>query len=301
MVNLEKITTETRNEKTLDIDEKSTIEMLRLINDEDKKVPNSVGEILDDIACVVDYAYETLCNNGRVIYAGAGTSGRIGIIDAVECRPTFSVDDNTFVALMAGGERAFIKAVEGAEDNFKLAEDDLKNINFNEKDFFIGLTASGRTPYVIGGVNYSKQIGAKTACVTTSKNSILKDMVDFPIECFTGSEVITGSTRMKSGTAQKLILNMISTATMIKMGKVYGNLMIDVQATNQKLVARQNRIIREITGKTEVVVSEAMKKYNNGKLTTFSLLTGEENKAILEKYLNDAKGNLKLAIKNYLK
>ena len=177
---------------------------------------------------------------------GAGTSGRIGILDAVECRPTYSCSDEMVQCLMAGGEKAFIKAVEGAEDSKTLGIEDLKRINLNKNDIVVGIAASGRTPYVVSAIEYAKSIGCVTGCIVTVKGSILASIVDYPIEASVGQEVITGSTRMKSGTAQKLICNMISTSTMVRVGKVYKNLMIDVKATNLKLQARARKIVMEV-------------------------------------------------------
>ena len=220
MNEFKKITTEGNNTSTKDIDLLETKEMLLKINDEDLGVATAVREAIDQITVVVDKIVESFMNDGRLIYMGAGTSGRIGILDSVECPPTYGVPSDMVMCLMAGGENAFVKAVEGAEDSKTLAVEDLKRIELKDNDIVIGIAASGRTPYVIGGIEYAKEVGAKTACITTSKGSILANLVDYPIEAVTGQEVISGSTRMKSGTAQKLICNMLSTGSMIKMGKV---------------------------------------------------------------------------------
>ena len=234
-VDLSKIKTEQRNEATKDIDLLSTLDILKKINNEDKKVALAVEKECEKIASLVDAVTEAISNGGRLLYMGAGTSGRVGIMDAVECRPTFGVPHELVQCLMAGGELAFVRAVEGAEDNKVLAVDDLKKINLNCKDVVIGIAASGRTPYVVSGIEYAKSLGCKTGCIVTSPNSILASIVDYKVEAITGEEVITGSTRMKSGTAQKMICNMISTATMIKLGHVYQNLMVDVLPTNEIL------------------------------------------------------------------
>ena len=247
-VNLKKIGTEQRNPNTMNIDSLETIEILQKINQEDQKVALAVEKSLPQIAALVDEIVEKFYEDGRLIYMGAGTSGRIGILDAVECRPTFGVPDEMVMCLMAGGESAFVRAMEGAEDSKEMAVEDLKNINLTSKDVVIGITASGRTPYAVGGVEYAKSVGCKTGCITTSPNSEIASIVDYPIEAITGAEPVTGSTRMKSGTAQKMICNLISTTSMIKMGKVYENLMIDVQPTNKKLVSRAQNIIYEVTG-----------------------------------------------------
>ena len=294
-VNIKKITTETRNQNTLDIDKVSTKEMLIKLNNEDKTVAFAVEAALDQITKCVDMVYETFMNDGRLIYMGAGTSGRIGLIDAVECLPTYGVSPEMVQCLMAGGTKAMIRAVEGAEDSKELAVEDLKSINLTEKDIVIGIAASGRTPYVIGGIEYAKSIGAATASISTSSNTILSSLVDCPIEAVTGAEPITGSTRMKSGTAQKMICNMISTASMVKMGKVYENLMIDVQATNEKLVARSISIIKEITGLSDVEAHRAFEKYGSVKKAILGILANIELDEVNE-ILNKNKGNIRKAL-----
>lgn len=294
-VNIKKITTEGRNQNTLDIDRVSTKEILIKLNNEDKTVAYAVEKALDDIAKCVDMVYEVFMNDGRLIYMGAGTSGRIGLVDAVECRPTYGVSPEMVQCLMAGGVGAMVQAVEGAEDSKTMAVEDLKRINLTNKDIVIGIAASGRTPYVIGGIEYAKTIGAKTASITTSANTILSSLVDCPIEAVTGAEPITGSTRMKSGTAQKMICNMISTAAMVKMGKVYQNLMIDVQATNEKLVARSISIIKEVTGLDDVEAKQAFEKYGSVKKAMLGVLAGIEKEKV-EEVLNKHKGNIRKAL-----
>ena len=292
------ITTEGNNESTKDIDLLSTKEMLLKINDQDHIVANAVREAIDQIAIVVEHIVDAFMNDGRLIYMGAGTSGRIGILDSVECPPTYGVSSDMVMCLMAGGSNAFVKAVEGAEDSKELAYQDLKSINLSKNDIVVGIAASGRTPYVIGGIEYAKQVGTKTACITTSKGSVLASLVDFPIEAVTGQEVISGSTRMKSGTAQKLICNMLSTASMIKMGKVYGNYMIDVKATNEKLVARSYGIVSEITGCTIEEAKEQIEKYGTIKKALIVYFTGCEDLNKIEETLQNVKGNIRCAIKS---
>lgn len=298
-VDLKKISTEGRNQNTLDIDIVPTIDILRKINNEDKIVALAVEKSLLQISKVVDIVYEAFLNGGRLIYMGAGTSGRIGILDAVECPPTYGVDYEMVKCLMAGGESAFVKAKEGAEDSKEDAVNDLKNININENDVVIGIAASGRTPYVIGGIEYAKRVGCHTACITTSENSILEQISEYPIVAVTGPEVITGSTRMKSGTAQKMICNMISTASMIKMGKVYENLMIDVKATNEKLIARSRSIICSILDCDIEEANRLLSKYQTVKKVIFASLTGEENIEIIDEYLHKTHGNIRKSIKEY--
>jgi N-acetylmuramic acid 6-phosphate etherase len=294
-VNIKKITTEGRNQNTLNIDRVSTKEILIKLNNEDKTVAYAVEKAIDDITKCVDMVYEVFMNDGRLIYMGAGTSGRIGLIDAVECRPTYGVSPEMVQCLMAGGAGAMIKAVEGAEDSKEMAVEDLKSINLTDKDIVIGIAASGRTPYVIGGIEYAKTIGAKTASISTSSGTVLSSLVDCPIEAVTGAEPITGSTRMKSGTAQKMICNMISTAAMVKMGKVYQNLMIDVQATNEKLVARSISIIKEVTGLSDAEAKIAFEKYGSVKKAMLGVLAGIEKEQV-EDVLNKHKGNIRKAL-----
>ena len=295
-VNIKKITTETRNPNTLDIDRVSTVEIVKKINNEDKTVAYAVEKAIPEIAKCVDMVYETFMNDGRLIYMGAGTSGRIGLVDAVDCKPTYGVSPEMVQCLMAGGMSAMVQAVEGAEDSRTMAVEDLKRINLTNKDIVIGIAASGRTPYVLGGVEYARSIGAKTASISTSQNTILSSMVDCPIEAVTGAEPITGSTRMKSGTAQKMICNIISTSAMVKMGKVYGNLMIDVQATNEKLVARAVSILKEITGLDDDDAKEAFDKYGSVKKAMLGVLAGIEPDEV-NKILDKHKGNIRESLK----
>lgn len=291
-VNLKKITTESRNQNTMDIDTLSTIDILKKLNEEDKTVPYAIEKALPQISFLVEEVVEAFKNKGRLIYIGAGTSGRIGVLDASECPPTYGVDENMVKGVIAGGEKALTTAIEGAEDSKELAMLDLMNINLNKRDIVIGIAASGRTPYVLGGISYAKEIGAITGCITTSSGSVLADMVDFPIEAITGPEPITGSTRMKSGTAQKLICNMITTTSMIKLGKVYQNLMIDLKATNQKLISRMLSIIKEVTGYDEDIAKEKLEKYQTVKGVILSYLTDIDNPDVIEKILEENDGNI---------
>ncbi|MBR4641691.1 MAG: N-acetylmuramic acid 6-phosphate etherase [Selenomonadaceae bacterium] len=242
MENFSDLTTEKINPATAHIDECSTLEMVKLINDEDKKIATAVERVLPQIAQAVDAIAESFSRGGRLFYIGAGTSGRLGVLDASECPPTFGVSPDMVQGLIAGGEGALIRAVEGAEDNFSLAEKNLSEKNFCAADILVGITASGRTPYVLGGVDFAKKIGAKTIGVSCVENSGLAQVVDIAITPVTGAEALTGSTRMKAGTATKMVLNMLTTAAMIKIGRVRGNLMICVQATNDKLRDRIKRI-----------------------------------------------------------
>lgn len=278
--------TEERNENSKNIDNLDIESILQIINQEDMKVPLAIKEIIPKITPVVEaivYAFKT---GGRLVYIGAGTSGRLGVLDASECPPTYGTDPNMVVGLIAGGDTALRSAVEDAEDNDQLAKEDLIRINFSSKDILIGIAASGNTPYVLGGMKYAKDMGAKTVSISCNPKSLMKEIGDYDISIVVGPEVVTGSTRMKSGTAQKLVLNMLTTTSMIKYGKVYGNLMVDVQATNEKLRKRQIRIVCEATECDEEIAIDALKKSNNNsKLAIFYLLSGlaiEEAKNILE-------------------
>lgn len=248
MIDLERLQTERVNELTRNIDAVSTLEALQLINSEDKKVAFAVEKELPNIAKAVDVVYSQMKNGGRLIYAGCGTSGRLGVLDAVECPPTFGTDPELVQALIAGGSSAFVKAKEGAEDNRELGREDLEGIGFGPRDVLVGIAASGRTPYVIGAMEYARSLGAPTISLSCCENSAISQVADIAITPLPGPEVITGSTRLKSGTAQKMVLNMISTTVMIKLGKVYGNLMVDVKATNEKLLERTVSIVRTATG-----------------------------------------------------
>lgn len=262
MVNINHLGTEQRNEKTKDLDILSTMEIIQIMNEEDLNVVAGVKQALPQIEKVVHAMIEALSNGGRIVYVGAGTSGRTGIIDAVECGPTFSCTYE-FLGLMAGGYGAIVKAVEGAEDKKELCVEDLKNNNFTSKDLLVGVAASGRTPYVIGGIEYAKSLGAKTACVCCNIDTEIGKIVDYPIEVSAGPEILTGSTRLKSGTCQKVIINMLSTAAMVGMGKVYKNLMVDVMATNIKLVERCRQIVMAATDCDWETADKALNQTDN--------------------------------------
>lgn len=238
--------TEQQNPESLDIDALSTQEIITVINNQDKDVAAAVEKVLPDIARAVDAIVDCLGKGGRLIYIGAGTSGRLGVLDAVECVPTYGTPPEMVQGLIAGGEQAFTHSIEGAEDKPELAQADLKAIDLSGQDVVVGIAASGRTPYVLGAIDYAKSIGAKTTGIACNVPAPLLESADIAIGIEVGAEVVTGSTRMKAGTAQKMVLNMLSTASMIKLGKVYGNLMVDVQVTNEKLAQRARRIIQQI-------------------------------------------------------
>ena len=294
--NIKALSTESRCQASRNIDTKSTKEICEIINKEDQSVAYAVSEELNNISLVIDMVVESFKDGGRLIYVGAGTSGRIGLIDAVECRPTFSCDDDMVQCVMAGGKDAFVRAKEGAEDDKEQAIKDLKNIKLNKKDILIGIAASGRTPYVISAIEYANSIGCNTASIATVKNSKIGDIAKQKIEVVTGAEVISGSTRMKAGTAQKMICNMISSASMIKMGKVYDNLMVDVCVTNEKLLKRACNIIAEITKASEEICLEKMNKYKSVKKSVLSILLNIDDEKKIEELLQQNNNNLRKII-----
>lgn len=295
-INLNKMATETRNPRSMSLSKLSSLEIATLMNEEDLEVIKAIKKSLKEIAKTIDLAVSTIKNGGRVIYIGAGTSGRLGVLDASECPPTFGVSDNVFIGLIAGGDIALRKAVEGAEDSLTLAEEDLKKINLTKKDFVIGLAASGRTPYVIGGLKYAHKIGAHTGSVSCNYNAEVSNYADIAIEASPGPEVLTGSTRLKSGTTQKLICNMISTATMVQLGKAYSNLMVDVVPSNEKLVARAEKIVMLATECDNKTAKEALNKCGyRAKVAIVMILTNCDAK-IAEAKLDKAEGHIEKAI-----
>ena len=294
---LEGLSTETRNPDTLNLDEMTSIEIVQAMNREDFKVPLVISQLLPKIAEVIDIAAEILKNKGRIFYIGAGTSGRLGVVDASECPPTFNALPNEIIGLIAGGEKAFTKAIEGAEDSENLGKEDLIKNNFSNNDMCIGLAASGRTPYVIGGLKYAKSLGARTVSISCNINSKISKISDIAIEAIVGPEILTGSTRLKAGTAQKLILNMISTGAMIKRGKCYQNLMVDLQMKNKKLERRGINIIKEATGVEEKEAKEFMEKANGCVKIAIVMIFLNCDYETAKKKLEKADGKIKLAIK----
>lgn len=292
MVKLSSIKTEQKNRRTENIDRLSTDKILSLMNEEDKKVAHAVEKELIFIEKAVDLIYEAMSAGGRLIYCGCGTSGRLGILDAVECPPTFGTDPELVQGIIAGGIGAIVKAVEGAEDNYSLGEEDLRTIKFSSKDVLVGIAASGRTPYVIGAVRYAKEIGAGTVSLTSCPGSELHKLTDVSIAPITGPEVITGSTRLKCGSAQKMVLNMLSTTVMIKLGKVYGNLMVDVKATNEKLVERTVTIVRNTTGVSDVKAREALSQCDYSAKTAIVMVQCNCGREEAEELLVKAKGRI---------
>nr|WP_319784387.1 N-acetylmuramic acid 6-phosphate etherase [Oceanisphaera sp. IT1-181] len=285
---LAKLTSEGRNPDTLHIDKLDTLELLTTINAQDQQVPTAVAQVLPAITQAVDAIVAAFQQGGRLIYMGAGTSGRMGVLDASECPPTFSVPSDMVIGLIAGGPEAMFRAQEGAEDNVELGAEDLRQLMLTQKDVVVGIAASGRTPYVLGGLEYARHIGATTVALACNSGSAIGRLADIAIEPNVGPEVITGSTRLKSGTAQKLVLNMLSTASMIRIGKVYQNLMVDLHASNFKLQARALRIVMQATDATELQATAALQAADNQvKLAILILLSGLEKapaQAQLEKH-----------------
>lgn len=296
-VKLSALDTEKRNPNTLEIDTMSTIDMVNLINSEDHLCAEAVKMVLPDIAMAVDVIYEKLRFGGRLFYCGAGTSGRLGVLDASECPPTYGVNPDMVIGLIAGGRKALCEAVEGAEDNFSQGAEDLKAYSFSENDALVGIAASGRTPYVIGAMDYAKKIGAPVIALVCCSNSEMSHHADITIAPIPGPEVITGSSRMKSGTCQKMVLNMLSTGVMIKLGKVYSNLMVDVVASNEKLVNRAVSIVCSATGEGEELAKDTLEKCNYHCKTAIVmiLLNCDEEKA--RNLLDSANGRISDAIK----
>lgn len=271
----------------MNLDIMSSFEIVKAMNDEDRNVPSAIEKALDRIASAVDEIVKTFKNGGRLFYIGAGTSGRLGVLDASECPPTFGVNHDMVIGIIAGGDSALRNPIEGAEDSFELCQKDLENYQFGENDILCGIAASGRTPYVIGGLRYARSIGAKTIAVACNIDSEIGREADIAIEVTPGPEVLTGSTRLKAGTCQKLILNMLTTASMVRMGKAYQNLMVDVVQSNEKLVSRARKIVMEATGcDMNTAVSTLEKAGGSCKLAIVMILTDsseEEAAKLLEK------------------
>ena len=295
-LNLKNMSTETRNQNTMNLDIMTPLEVVTVMNQEDAKVPAAITPALPNIAQCVTWAIESIENGGRIIYMGAGTSGRLGVLDAVECPPTFGVAPEVVVGLIAGGEKAFVKAVEGAEDSRELGHDDLVNIGLEKRDIVIGIAASGRTPYVLGGLAYAKEVGCHTVAISCNPGSAIGQAAQLAIEVVPGPEVLTGSTRLKSGTSQKLILNMISTATMVGCGKAYQNLMVDVMQTNEKLVVRAQNIVMEATGCERETAAEKIAIAGGNAKTAITMILADCGLEEARERLAKAKGHVREAI-----
>lgn len=296
-MNLGSLISETRNARTMALDGVSTREMVSLLNQEDALVAPAVAAVLDEVAKAVDAAAMALQAGGRIIYMGAGTSGRLGVLDASECPPTFGVPHGLVVGLIAGGPGALLKAVEGAEDSLQLGEEDLKALNLTAEDLVVGLAASGRTPYVIGGLRYAKATGCTTVAISCNPASPIASEAAIAISPVVGPEALTGSTRLKSGTAQKMVLNMISTGAMVKFGKVYQNLMVDMKASNIKLVDRACRMLMEATGVERAQAEQVLQQTDHEvKPAILMVLTGLDA-ASARARLEEHRGFLRAALK----
>jgi len=294
---LSTLITEQRNLNSMNVDSLSALEIVQLMNEEDKQVPLAIEKCLPQIAQAVERIVAAFQQGGRLVYIGAGTSGRLGVLDASECPPTFGVSPEMVKGIIAGGERALRHPIEGAEDSKMQAVVDLQTIQFSSKDVLVGIAASGRTPYVIGALEYAKSLGSVTVSIASNPNSAMANIVDIAIDTVVGPEVLTGSSRLKSGTAQKLVLNMLTTTSMILMGKCYQNLMVDVQASNEKLKARAIRIVMQATDCDKALAEETLKQADqNAKLAIMMILSGLDRaqaEALLEKH----HGKLQLALK----
>ena len=295
-LNLDSMTTETRNPATMDLDTMSPLEIVTAMNREDAKVPQAIQPVLSAIAQAVTWAIEALEQGGRVFYLGAGTSGRLGVLDAAECPPTFGVSPDVIVGLIAGGEQAFTKAIEGAEDSRELGRSDLEQRNLTAHDLVIGIAASGRTPYVLGALDYANSLGCHTVAISCNQGSAIGQAAQLAIEVVVGPEVLTGSTRLKAGTAQKLVLNMISTATMVGVGKAYHNLMVDVMQTNEKLQVRAQKIVMEATGVDQETAKEAIAQADGHAKTAITMILAQCSAQEARTRLEKARGHVRQAI-----
>ncbi|WP_405636034.1 N-acetylmuramic acid 6-phosphate etherase [Streptomyces sp. NBC_00056] len=290
------LTTEAFRPELSEIDQLSTLEIAQIMNGEDASVPTAVAEQLPRIAAAIDGTAERMARGGRLVYAGAGTAGRLGVLDASECPPTFNTDPSEVVGLIAGGPSAMIKAVEGAEDSKDLAAEDLDALGLTADDVVVGISASGRTPYAIGAVEHARDRGALTIGLSCNADSALAAAADHGIEVVVGPELLTGSTRLKAGTAQKLVLNMLSTITMIRLGKTYGNLMVDVRASNEKLRARSRRIVALATGADDADIEAALAATDGEVKNAILVILGSVDGPTAARLLTDSKGHLRAAL-----
>ena len=293
---LKSLISESQNPASLAIDLEDSLGIISIINEQDHQVSQAITDELPNIARAVDRIVAQLQAGGRLIYIGAGTSGRMGVLDAVECMPTFGVDEDLVTAIMAGGEQAMFRAQEGAEDNADAGAMDLQNIRLTATDVVVGIAASGRTPYVIGALKYARQLGAATIAVSCNPESAISQQADVAIAPVVGPEVITGSTRMKAGTAQKMVLNMLSTASMIKLGKTYHNYMVDVKTTNDKLLARGTRMVMEITGVSQQQAEQTLVQADQSVKTALYMILAGVDKTQAEADLSAADGFLRRAL-----
>ena len=291
-------TTERQNEASSDIDSKSALEIVTVINTEDRKVPAAVEKILPEIAALVDDIVAAFRKGGRLFYIGAGTSGRLGVLDASECPPTYGVDPSMVQGLIAGGRDALTRSIESAEDRAEEGVKELKSLGFSDKDVLVGITASGQAPYVLGALDYARSLGAVTGAVSCNANSNTFEYARHKLFADVGPEVVTGSTRMKSGTAQKLILNMLTTASMIRIGKVYKNLMVDLRPVNHKLILRSIRLIREVTGCSEEKAMEALEASGKKPKTAIAMVLLGVGQEEASRLLREADGHISAIVEN---
>ncbi|MFF7599234.1 N-acetylmuramic acid 6-phosphate etherase [Streptomyces mirabilis] len=293
---LETLTTEAFRPELSEIDRLSTLEIAKIMNAEDATVPTAVATQLPRIAAAIDAVAERMSRGGRLIYAGAGTAGRLGVLDASECPPTFNTDPSEVVGLIAGGPSAMITSVEGAEDSKELAEADLKELSLTPDDTVVGVSASGRTPYAVGAVEHARARGALTIGLSCNAHSALAAAAEHGIEIVVGPELLTGSTRLKAGTAQKLVLNMLSTITMIRLGKTYGNLMVDVRASNEKLRARSRRIVALATGASDEEIEQALAATDGEVKNAILTILGGVDGPTAARLLEESDGHLRAAL-----
>jgi len=294
---ISKLTTEQRNENTRNLDQKSAAEILRLINEEDSKIPGVIAGCIDDITAAVNAIVESFGKGGRLLYFGAGTSGRLGILDASECPPTFGTDPEQVQGVIAGGYDAIHRAVEGAEDSCELGASDVDTLGVNANDVVVGIAASGRTPYVLGAMERAQQLGATVVGIANNSEAAMRKHASIMIEAVVGPEVILGSTRMKSGTAQKLILNMLTTSSMILSGKVYDNLMVDLMPSNVKLVVRSKRLIQMATGADEETIERVYEQSNGHVKTAIVMILAEVGRDEAAELLQASNGFVREAIR----
>lgn len=295
-INLKGMTTETRNKNTMDLDRMTPLEIVTVMNREDENVPRAIAQVLPAIAECVEWAAQSVSAGGRIFYMGAGTSGRLGVLDAVECPPTFGVPKEMVVGLVAGGETAFTVPIEDAEDSREIGREDLKAQNLKQEDIVIGIAASGRTPYVLGGLEYGKEMGCHTVAIVCNGGSPMAQTAELAIEVFPGPECVTGSTRLKAGSCQKMILNMISTATMVRCGKVYQNLMVDVEPSNAKLVVRAQNIVMEATGCDRETAEKTLFQAEGNAKTAITMILADCSAQEARLRLEQAKGHVRQAI-----
>lgn len=296
MVDLSKIDTEKQNQDTLNLDRMSIKEALTVMNNEDEKVAKAIKEVMPQIEKAVKIIIEQFNKGGRLIYIGAGTSGRLGLLDASECPPTFGAPKEQVVGIIAGGKVAMTEAIEGAEDDVEQGKQDVVDINLNENDVLVGIAASGRTPYVIGALEYANDINVPTVAIACTKDSEIGKVAKIAIEAVPGPEVLTGSTRLKAGTAQKMVLNMLSTISMVGIGKAYKNLMVDVQPTNEKLVSRAKGIVMKATDVTEEVASQKLDDSGGDVKTAILMILLDIDKDTARGKLNETKGHIRKAL-----